>query len=77
MFCVLKRTQNICLNCQMDKKIFKILCSNILFEMTYAIRHGISYGGGGGGQLGRNSHPRGRKLTLNGTQGEVGVSLKK
>ena len=29
------------------------------------------------GRLGRNSRPRGRNFTLNGTQGEVGVSLKK
>ena len=29
------------------------------------------------GQLGRNSRPRGRNFALNGTQGEVGVSLKK
>ena len=29
------------------------------------------------GRLGRNSRPRGRKFALNGTQGEVGVSLKK
>ena len=29
------------------------------------------------GRLGRNSRPRGRNLALNGTQGEVGVSLKK
>ena len=29
------------------------------------------------GQLGRNSCPRGRIFALNGTQGEVGVSLKK
>ena len=29
------------------------------------------------GRLGRNSHPRGRNFALNGTQGEVGVSLKK
>ena len=28
------------------------------------------------GRLGRNSHPRGRNFALNGTQGEVGVSLK-
>ena len=27
-------------------------------------------------RLGRNSHPRGRNFALNGTQGEVGVSLK-
>ena len=29
------------------------------------------------GRLGRNSRPRGRNFALNGTQGEVGVSLKK
>ena len=29
------------------------------------------------GQLERNSLPRGRNFALNGTQGEVGVSLKK
>ena len=29
------------------------------------------------GRLGRNSHPSGRNFALNGTQGEVGVSLKK
>ena len=29
------------------------------------------------GRLGRNSRPRGRNFVLNGTQGEVGVSLKK
>ena len=29
------------------------------------------------GWLGRNSRPRGRNFVLNGTQGEVGVSLKK
>ena len=29
------------------------------------------------GQLGQNSHPRGRNFALNGTQGEVGVFLKK
>ena len=29
------------------------------------------------GRLGQNSRPRGRNFTLNGTQGEVGVSLKK
>ena len=29
------------------------------------------------GQLGRNSRPRGRNFALNGTQGDVGVSLKK
>ena len=29
------------------------------------------------GRLGRNSRHRGRNFTLNGTQGEVGVSLKK
>ena len=29
------------------------------------------------GRLGRISRPRGRNFTLNGTQGEVGVSLKK
>ena len=29
------------------------------------------------GRLGRNSRPRGRNCALNGTQGEVGVSLKK
>ena len=29
------------------------------------------------GCLGRNSRPRGRNFALNGTQGEVGVSLKK
>ena len=29
------------------------------------------------GRLGRNSHPRGQNFALNGTQGEVGVSLKK
>ena len=29
------------------------------------------------GRLGRNSCPRGRNFALNGTQGEVGVSLKK
>ena len=29
------------------------------------------------GRLGRNSRPRGQNFTLNGTQGEVGVSLKK
>ena len=29
------------------------------------------------GRLGRNNRPRGRNLALNGTQGEVGVSLKK
>ena len=28
-------------------------------------------------QLGRNSRPRGRNFALNGTEGEVGVSLKK
>ena len=27
------------------------------------------------GRLGRNSRPRGRNFALNGTQGEVGVSL--
>ena len=31
----------------------------------------------GRGQLGRNSRPRGQNFALNGTQGEVGVSLKK
>ena len=29
------------------------------------------------GRLGRNSRPKGRNLARNGTQGEVGVSLKK
>ena len=29
------------------------------------------------GRLGRNGRPRGRNFALNGTQGEVGVSLKK
>ena len=29
------------------------------------------------GRLGRNSRPSGRNFALNGTQGEVGVSLKK
>ena len=29
------------------------------------------------GRFGRNSRPRGRNFALNGTQGEVGVSLKK
>ena len=29
------------------------------------------------GRQGRNSRPRGRNFALNGTQGEVGVSLKK
>ena len=29
------------------------------------------------GRLGRNCRPRGRNFALNGTQGEVGVSLKK
>ena len=29
------------------------------------------------GRLGRNSHPRGRNFVLNGSQGEVLVSLKK
>ena len=29
------------------------------------------------GLLGRNGRPRGRNFALNGTQGEVGVSLKK
>ena len=29
------------------------------------------------GGLGQNSRPRGRNFALNGTQGEVGVSLKK
>ena len=29
------------------------------------------------GRIGRNSRPRGRNFALNGTQGEVGVSLKK
>ena len=29
------------------------------------------------GQLGRNSRPSGRNFARNGTQGEVGVSLKK
>ena len=29
------------------------------------------------GRLGRNSRPRGRNFALNGTQGEVGVALKK
>ena len=29
------------------------------------------------GRLGRNSRPRGQNFALNGTQGEVGVSLKK
>ena len=29
------------------------------------------------GRLGRNSHPSGRNFALNGTRGEVGVSLKK
>ena len=29
------------------------------------------------GRLGQNSHPRDRNFALNGTQGEVGVSLKK
>ena len=29
------------------------------------------------GRLGRKSHPRGRNFALNGTQGEVGVSLKR
>ena len=29
------------------------------------------------GRLGRNSRPRGRNFALNGTQGEMGVSLKK
>ena len=29
------------------------------------------------GRLGRNGHPGGRNFALNGTQGEVGVSLKK
>ena len=29
------------------------------------------------GRLGRNSRPRGRNFALNGTQGEVGVSVKK
>ena len=29
------------------------------------------------GRLGQNSRPRGRNFALNGTQGEVGVSLKK
>ena len=29
------------------------------------------------GRLGRNSRPRGRNFALNGSQGEVGVSLKK
>ena len=29
------------------------------------------------GRLGRNGRPGGRNFTLNGTQGEVGVSLKK
>ena len=29
------------------------------------------------GRLGRNSRPRGRNFALNGTKGEVGVSLKK
>ena len=29
------------------------------------------------GRLGRNSRPRGRNFALNGTRGEVGVSLKK
>ena len=29
------------------------------------------------GRLGRDSRPRGRNFALNGTQGEVGVSLKK
>ena len=29
------------------------------------------------GRLGRNSRPRGRNFALNGTLGEVGVSLKK
>ena len=29
------------------------------------------------GRLGRNRRPRGRNFALNGTQGEVGVSLKK
>ena len=28
------------------------------------------------GRIGRNSRPRGRNFALNGTQGEVGVSLK-
>ena len=29
------------------------------------------------GRIGRNSRPRGRNFALDGTQGEVGVSLKK
>ena len=29
------------------------------------------------GRLGRNSRPRGRNIAINGTQGEVRVSLKK
>ena len=29
------------------------------------------------GRLGQNSRPRGRNFTLNGTQGEMGVSLQK
>ena len=29
------------------------------------------------GRLGRNSRPKGRNFARNGTQGEVGVSLKK
>ena len=48
--------------------IFELLCNVII---------GVIIRDQARGRLGRNSRPRGQNFALNGTQGEVGVSLKK
>ena len=51
-------------DCEMATKYSAILFVNVVRDQAR-------------GRLGRNSRPRGRNFALNGTQGEVGVSLKK
>ena len=52
---------------------------NLRFPINPVVQfhHGFIVRDQARGRLGRNSRPRGRNFALNGTQGEVGVSLKK
>ena len=47
------------------------------FSSSHTQNKEVHYRDQARGRLGRNGRPGGRNFTLNGTQGEVGVSLKK